>query len=89
MICEQAQTPTPAAAVPTIVPAPIAAPTDSASMSEADMREQLLKKKRELLELQKQKIELELLQAKTSLEQQQRQLDKQAGAINSEVVCFE
>ncbi|XP_043484064.1 uncharacterized protein LOC122512348 isoform X2 [Leptopilina heterotoma] len=45
--------------------------------SEAAMREQLLKKERELLELQKKKIELELLQAKASLEQQQRQLYKQ------------
>lgn len=39
------------------------------------MREQLLKKQKELLELQKKKIELELLQAKASLYQQ---LDKQA-----------
>lgn len=40
------------------------------------MREQLLKKQRELLELQKKKIELELLQATASLEQQQRQLSR-------------
>lgn len=51
------------------------------------MREQLLKKQRELLELQKKKIELELLQAKASLEQQQRQLDKQAGSLKTDVVC--
>lgn len=50
------------------------------------MREQLLKKQRELLELQKKKIELELLQAKASLEQQQRQLDKQAGNLKTEIV---
>ncbi|XP_051175876.1 uncharacterized protein LOC127291029 isoform X2 [Leptopilina boulardi] len=51
--------------------------TNNSLSSEAAMREQLLKKERELLELQKKKIELELLQAKASLEQQQRQLYKQ------------
>ena len=50
------------------------------------MREQLLKKERELLELQKKKIELELLQAKASLEQQQRQLLKQGVNLKTELV---
>ncbi|XP_043289393.1 uncharacterized protein [Venturia canescens] len=59
---------------------------DSTSMSEAVMREQLLKKKRELLELQKRKLDLELLQAETSLEQQRRQLDKQVAGASSVVV---
>lgn len=54
--------------------------------SEAAMREQLLKKERELLELQKKKIELELLQAKASLEQQQRQLYKQVVNMKTDQV---
>ncbi|XP_018312633.1 uncharacterized protein Pcf11 isoform X1 [Mycetomoellerius zeteki] len=61
-------------------------PGEPVTTTEAVMREQLLKKQRELLELQKKKIELELLQAKASLEQQQRQLDKQAGSLKTEVV---
>lgn len=56
--------------------------------AEAAMREQLLKKQRELIELQKKKIELELLQAKANLEQQQRQLDKQAGNLKAELVSY-
>ncbi|XP_020280817.1 uncharacterized protein LOC109853274 isoform X2 [Pseudomyrmex gracilis] len=61
-------------------------PGEPVTTTEAVMREQLLKKQRELLELQKKKIELELLQAKASLEQQQRQLDKQAGNLKTEIV---
>ncbi|XP_070159553.1 pre-mRNA cleavage complex 2 protein Pcf11 isoform X3 [Polyergus mexicanus] len=69
-----------------IVP-PVKLPSgEPVTTTEAAMREQLLKKQRELLELQKKKIELELLQAKASLEQQQRQLDKQAGSLKAEVV---
>ncbi|XP_012218940.1 pre-mRNA cleavage complex 2 protein Pcf11 isoform X2 [Linepithema humile] len=69
-----------------IVPSVKLPPGEPATTTEAAMREQLLKKQRELLELQKKKIELELLQAKASLEQQQRQLDKQAGSLKTEVV---
>ncbi|XP_025986831.1 uncharacterized protein LOC105195218 isoform X2 [Solenopsis invicta] len=69
-----------------IVPPVKLPPGEPVTTSEAAMREQLLKKQRELLELQKKKIELELLQAKASLEQQQRQLDKQAGSLKTEVV---
>ncbi|KAK2584744.1 hypothetical protein KPH14_007075 [Odynerus spinipes] len=69
-----------------IVPPVKLPPGDPVSTTEAVMREQLLKKQRELLELQKKKIELELLQAKASLEQQQRQLDKQAGSLKPDVV---
>jgi len=61
-------------------------PGEPVTTTEAVMREQLLKKQRELIELQKKKIELELLQAKASLEQQQRQLDKQAGSLKTEMV---
>lgn len=61
-------------------------PGDPVTPTEAAMREQLLKKQRELIELQKKKIELELLQAKANLEQQQRQLDKQAGNLKAEMV---
>ncbi|EZA52087.1 Pre-mRNA cleavage complex 2 protein Pcf11 [Ooceraea biroi] len=61
-------------------------PGEPVTTTEAVMREQLLKKQRELIELQKKKIELELLQAKASLEQQQRQLDKQAGSFKTEMV---
>ncbi|XP_071642109.1 uncharacterized protein Pcf11 isoform X4 [Temnothorax longispinosus] len=68
-----------------IVPPVKLSPGEPAT-TEAVMREQLLKKQRELLELQKKKIELELLQAKASLEQQQRQLDKQAGSLKTEVI---
>jgi len=63
-------------------------PGEPVTTTEAAMREQLLKKQRELIELQKKKIELELLQAKASLEQQQRQLDKQAGTLKTEVVSY-
>jgi len=69
-----------------IVPPVKLPPGEPVTTTEAVMREQLLKKQRELLELQKKKIELELLQAKASLEQQQRQLDKQAGSLKTEVV---
>ncbi|KAK0076830.1 hypothetical protein PV325_004802, partial [Microctonus aethiopoides] len=70
---------------PTPAATPVKVPSEeSVSVSEAAMREQLLKKQRELLELQKQKIELELLQAKTSLEQQQKQLDKQTASVKTE-----
>ncbi|KMQ93559.1 pre-mrna cleavage complex 2 protein pcf11 [Lasius niger] len=69
-----------------IVPPVKLSSAEPATTTEAVMREQLLKKQRELLELQKKKIELELLQAKASLEQQQRQLDKQAGSLKTEVV---
>ncbi|KOX70870.1 Pre-mRNA cleavage complex 2 protein Pcf11 [Melipona quadrifasciata] len=62
-------------------------PGDPVTPTEAAMREQLLKKQRELIELQKKKIELELLQAKANLEQQQRQLDKQAGNLKNELVA--
>ncbi|XP_033212729.1 uncharacterized protein LOC117170223 isoform X2 [Belonocnema kinseyi] len=58
--------------------------TNNVLSNEAAMREQLLKKERELLELQKKKIELELLQAKASLEQQQRQLYKQVVNLKTE-----
>ncbi|KAL6259064.1 hypothetical protein P5V15_008985 [Pogonomyrmex californicus] len=68
-----------------IVPPVKLPPGEPVTTSEAAMREQLLKKQRELLELQKKKIELELLQAKASLEQQQRQFDKQAGNLKTEV----
>lgn len=61
-------------------------PGEPVTTTEAAMREQLLKKQRELIELQKKKIELELLQAKANLEQQQRQLDKQAGSFKTEMV---
>lgn len=61
-------------------------PGEPVTPTEAAMREQLLKKQRELIELQKKKIELELLQAKANLEQQQRQLDKQAGNLKAELV---
>ncbi|KAL0115350.1 hypothetical protein PUN28_010706 [Cardiocondyla obscurior] len=70
----------------TIVPPVKLPPGDPVTSKEAVMREQVLKKQRELLELQKKKIELELLHAKASLEQQQRQLDKQAGSLKTEVV---
>ncbi|XP_076641398.1 pcf11 cleavage and polyadenylation factor subunit isoform X2 [Halictus rubicundus] len=75
-----------------VVSQPIVAPVklppgDPVTPTEAAMREQLLKKQRELLELQKKKIELELLQAKANLEQQQRQLDKQAGNLKAELVA--
>ncbi|XP_076175712.1 pcf11 cleavage and polyadenylation factor subunit isoform X1 [Ptiloglossa arizonensis] len=75
-----------------IVAQPIVAPVklppgDPVTPTEAVMREQLLKKQRELIELQKKKIELELLQAKANLEQQQRQLDKQAGNLKAELVA--
>lgn len=60
--------------------------TNNSLSSEAAMREQLLKKERELLELQKKKIELELLQAKASLEQQQRQLYKQVVNMKTDQV---
>ncbi|XP_014476852.1 PREDICTED: uncharacterized protein LOC106745607 isoform X2 [Dinoponera quadriceps] len=69
-----------------IVPPVKLPPGEPVTTTEAVMREQLLKKQRELLELQKKKIELELLQAKASLEQQQRQLDKQAGSLKTELV---
>lgn len=52
------------------------------------MRDQLLKKQKELLELQRQKVELELLQAKNSLEQQKRQFDKQTSSVKNENVIF-
>ncbi|XP_076236158.1 pcf11 cleavage and polyadenylation factor subunit isoform X2 [Calliopsis andreniformis] len=75
-----------------IVSQPIVAPVklppgEPVTPTEAVMREQLLKKQRELIELQKKKIELELLQAKANLEQQQRQLDKQAGNLKAELVA--
>ncbi|XP_076676323.1 pcf11 cleavage and polyadenylation factor subunit isoform X2 [Andrena cerasifolii] len=75
-----------------IVAQPIVAPVklppgDPVTPTEAAMREQLLKKQRELIELQKKKIELELLQAKANLEQQQRQLDKQAGNLKAELIA--
>lgn len=76
----------PQQAATSIVPPVKLPPGEPVTTSEAVMREQLLKKQRELLELQKKKIELELLQAKASLEQQQRQLDKQAGSLKTEVV---
>ncbi|XP_046395554.1 uncharacterized protein LOC124162898 isoform X2 [Ischnura elegans] len=44
------------------------------ALTEAQMREQLLRKQKELLELQQRKLELELLQTKAKLEDQQRQL---------------
>ncbi|KAG8225208.1 hypothetical protein J437_LFUL009053, partial [Ladona fulva] len=44
------------------------------ALTEAQMREQLLRKQKELLELQQRKLELELLQTKARLEDQQRQL---------------
>ncbi|KAJ9595834.1 hypothetical protein L9F63_012989, partial [Diploptera punctata] len=47
------------------------------SFAEAEMRNQLLKKQKELLELQQKKLELELLQTKARLEEQQKQLDRQ------------
>ncbi|XP_034189307.1 pcf11 cleavage and polyadenylation factor subunit isoform X1 [Osmia lignaria lignaria] len=80
----------PQQSTPAIVPPPIVAPVklppgDPVTPTEAAMREQLLKKQRELIELQKKKIELELLQAKANLEQQQRQLDKQAGNLKAEL----
>lgn len=59
-------------------------PGDPVSVNEALMREQLLKKQKELLELQKQKVELELMQAKSSLEQQQ----KQTALVKAESVCL-
>ncbi|XP_043252988.1 uncharacterized protein LOC122397706 [Colletes gigas] len=75
-----------------IVAQPIVAPVklppgDPVTPTEAAMREQVLKKQRELIELQKKKLELELLQAKANLEQQQRQLDKQAGNLKAELVA--
>jgi hypothetical protein len=50
------------------------------------MREQLLKKQKELLELQQKKLELELLQTKARLEEQQKQLERQTGHLQSEQV---
>jgi pre-mRNA cleavage complex 2 protein Pcf11 len=53
-------------------PEAIAAPVIPASdLCEAEMRESLLKKQKELLELQQKKVEIELLQAKARLQQQQ------------------
>ncbi|XP_066589743.1 pre-mRNA cleavage complex 2 protein Pcf11-like isoform X2 [Prorops nasuta] len=74
------------AIVTPIVPSVKLPPGEPVSTTEAVMREQLLKKQKELLELQKKKIELELMQAKASLEQQQRQLDKQVGNIKTDTV---
>lgn len=48
------------------------------------MREQLLKKQKELLELQQKKLELELLQTKAKLEEQQKQLERQTVNVQPE-----
>ena len=81
----KAQTP-PAPIVPPVI-APVKLPLgEPVSMTEAAMREQLLKKQRELLELQKQNVELQLLQAQTSLAAQQSQMNKKGMALATELV---
>jgi hypothetical protein len=50
-------------------------------LTEARMREELLRKQKELIELQQKKLELELLQAKAQLEEQQRQAEVVAAAM--------
>ncbi|KAJ4452182.1 hypothetical protein ANN_03700 [Periplaneta americana] len=78
-----ATTTTAAAATAT---AAAASTEDAPTLSEAKMREQLLKKKKELLELQQKKLELELLQTKARLEEQQKQLERQTGHLQAEQV---
>jgi hypothetical protein len=50
-------------------------------LTEARMREELLRKQKELIERQQKKLELELLQAKAQLEEQQRQTEVVAAAM--------
>ncbi|KAL1114844.1 hypothetical protein AAG570_007668 [Ranatra chinensis] len=61
-------------------------PPDVASpnINDGVMREQLLKKQKELLELQKRKVELELLQTKAILEEEQKKLEAHTANFKSE-----
>jgi hypothetical protein len=71
--------PVAAAPAPTVLAVKAAAnDLEQSRLTEARMREELLRKQKELLELQQKKIELELLQAKTRLEEQQRQMMQDA-----------
>ena len=77
------------AATPATVPATVAsapAPTPlPGDLTEMEMRENLLRKQKELIELQQKKIEIEYLQTKARLQQQQvtRTIRMSANWINS------
>ena len=61
-------------------------------ITEAQMREQLLMKQKELLELQTKKLELELLHTKAQLEERTRKQvelqTQQVGAVSKQQVCI-
>ena len=83
------RTPVTTAATPATVPATVAsapAPTPlPGDLTEMEMRENLLRKQKELIELQQKKIEIEYLQTKARLQQQQvtRTIRMSANWINS------
>ncbi|XP_014281579.1 pre-mRNA cleavage complex 2 protein Pcf11 [Halyomorpha halys] len=66
------------------VPQVFTTPEATQNITDGAMREELLKKQKELLELQKRKVELELLQTKAILEEQQKKLENQTASFKTE-----